>query len=242
MRSQGPVVVDGARTDGIESLLREVRRRTAVGGPVSKAHGKVFWLTGDASVFADWLAPREQRPERYITAPGVFSADGIDPASRLLADALPVKPGRHLADLGAGWGYLAARILANPQVETLDLVEADHIALTCARRNIDDPRARFHWADATTWAPQGRIDTVVMNPPFHTGRAADPGLGRDFIAAAARILAPKGNLWLVANRHLPYEATLAECFGAVQETAGDTRFKVLHATRPISGRPSRLTR
>jgi len=72
-----------------------------------------------------------------------------------------------------------------------------------------------------------------MNPPFHAGRAADPALGRAFIAAAARMLAPSGQLWMVANRHLPYEATLRETFRNVADAGGDGAFKVFHATRPL---------
>jgi 16S rRNA (guanine1207-N2)-methyltransferase len=75
-----------------------------------------------------------------------------------------------------------------------------------------------------------------MTPPFHLGRTADPALGRAFITAAARVLAPSGSLWMVANRHLPYESTLAASFAKVEEIAGDTRFKVLHATRPARAR------
>jgi 16S rRNA (guanine1207-N2)-methyltransferase len=234
--TSGPVMVDGVKTDGIDSVYKDMRKRVAVGGPISKAHGKLFWCTADADAFTDWSAPAEQKADGFVTAPGVFSADAIDPASELLAASLPDKLGRHIADLGGGWGYLTARILEREYVETVDLVEADHIALSCARQNITDPRVRFHWADATTWAPDARLDAVVMNPPFHVGRAADPALGRAFIAAAARVLAPSGNLWMVANRHLPYEATLAACFTKVTEVAGNTRFKVLHATRPTRAR------
>jgi len=76
------------------------------------------------------------------------------------------------------------------------------------------------------------VDAVVMNPPFHTGRSADPSLGRGFIATAARILSPSGSLWMVANRHLAYEAAMSDLFAQVQEMTGDTRFKVLRAARP----------
>ena len=120
----------------------------------------------------------------------------------------------------------------------VEMVWLDHeTSLDCARRNVTDPRARFHWADATRWSPEDKIDAVVMNPPFHTGRSADPGLGRDFIRAAARVLAPSGRLWMVANRHLGYETALKVCFAHVEEIAGDTRFKVIHATRPIRTAP-----
>lgn len=231
------VVLDGAKTDGIDSLLKEIRKRVSVEGPIAKAHGKIFWFRPDPGAFADWRAPAEQVVEGFHTAPGVFSADGIDPASRLLADALPSHVGRHVADLGAGWGYLSARLLADSGLETLDLVEADHAALACARLNIADPRARFHWADATAWTPAEPLDAVVMNPPFHTSRAADPNLGRGFIDAAARALKPHGVLWMVANRHLPYETALTQRFGEVAEIAGNNRFKILRAARP--SRPRR---
>jgi 16S rRNA (guanine1207-N2)-methyltransferase len=240
MRSEGVVVVDGAKTDGIDSLLKAIRARVDVAGPLSKAHGKIFWVSAPSDVFADWQAPEAQQVDGFITAPGVFSADGIDPASALLADAMPRKLGRHVVDLGAGWGYLAARLLADPKIETLDLVEADHTALACARQNITDPRARFHWADALGWQAPGQVDSVVMNPPFHTGRTAEPSLGRGFIETAARLLGRSGSLVMVANRHLPYETTLTAAFGQVQEIAGDNRFKVLHATRPTQ--PTRARR
>lgn len=227
------VIVDGQKTDGADSLLKECKKRTDVGGVISKAHGKLFWFAGGA--FEDWRAT-PIAVDGFTTRAGVFSADGIDPASRLLAGVLPAKLGRNVADLGAGWGYLARDILTRETVETLYLVEADHVALACARENVTDPRAEFHWADATTWEPRARMDAVVMNPPFHAGRAADPALGEAFIAAAARMLAPTGALWLVANRHLPYEAALREKFGVVEEIAGDGRFKVLHASRPSRAR------
>ncbi|AVO38000.1 class I SAM-dependent methyltransferase [Pukyongiella litopenaei] len=228
----GPVIVDGARTDGVDGLLREIRSRAPILGQMSKAHGRIFWFDALPGLFADWQPPETLNDSGFVTTPGVFSADGIDPGSKLLADTLPNLSGRHVADLGAGWGYLGHRLLADKGIETLDLVEAGSDALDCARRNVTDPRARFHWADATAWKPDHRIDAVVTNPPFHTGRAADPALGQAFVAAAARILAPSGHLWLVANRHLPYEATLAERFTMVSEVAGDNRFKVLQGSRP----------
>ncbi len=236
-RATDLVVVDGAKTDGIDSLLKEVRKRVPVDGPIAKAHGKIFWFRPSPAAFADWRAPDTQLVEGFHTAPGVFSADAIDPASRLLAEALPAHPGRHVADFGAGWGYLAARLLQDDRLETLDLVEADHVALDCARRNVIDSRARFHWADVAGWTPERPLDAVITNPPFHVSRAADPALGRAFIDAAAHVLAPSGVLWLVANRHLPYEAALADRFREVTEIAGDRRFKILRAFRP--SRPRR---
>ncbi|MFW2589169.1 class I SAM-dependent methyltransferase [Sagittula sp. SSi028] len=230
------LVIDGAKTDGIESIAKAVKKRTRIDGQVSKAHGKCLWLKpGDA--LADWSRPdMHQNAEGDWVAPGVFSADAADPASRALAQALPAALKGHAADLGAGWGWLSREILAKEGVKTLHLVESDHAALSCARRNLDDSRAVYHWADATDWTPPAKLDCVVMNPPFHIGRKADPALGRAFIETAARALAPHGQLYMVANRHLPYETTLAELFRETAEIGGDNRFKLLHATRPIRTR------
>jgi 16S rRNA (guanine1207-N2)-methyltransferase len=222
------VLVDGQKHDGVDSVLKAVKARVAPGGVISKAHGKLFWVSGGD--FSDWVAA-DRMVAGFVTRPGVFSADGPDKGSQALAAALPPLKGR-VADLGAGWGFLAREILASEAVTRLDLIEADAVALDCARRNITDPRAGFHWADVTGFRPDQPYDTVVSNPPFHVGRAGDPGLGLAFIAAARRMLAPHGSFWMVANRHLPYEDALGRAFGTVEEVGGAPGFKVIHATRP----------
>ncbi len=77
-------------------------------------------------------------------------------------------------------------------------------------------------------------DHAVTNPPFHTGRTGTPELGQAFIRAAARMLKPKGRLWLVANRHLPYEQALEEAFASQQTVEQTAGFKVIRAERPRS--------
>jgi 16S rRNA (guanine1207-N2)-methyltransferase len=236
-QSDGIVVIDGQKTDGIESILKAMKARVSVHGPVTKAHGKLFWIDAPAAdQFADWVAGPEIVDGGFWTAPGVFSADGVDLASALLADALPSKMGKQVCDLGAGWGFISAHVLTREGVEAVHLVEANNMALECARRNVTDPRAQFHWADATDWAPAHKMDTIVMNPPFHVGRASEPQIGQAFVASAARLLAPQGHLWMVANRHLPYEAELKTRFMQVDEVGSDARFKLFHASRPLRKR------
>ncbi len=225
------VIVDGQKQDGIDSVLRELRAWGAVEGVLAKAHGKIARLTPGIAL-PNWRDPGPRRlAGSFYTAAGVFSADKIDRGSAMLASNLPSLSGR-VVDLGAGWGYLSHHILLQPGVTALDLVEADHAAIECAKRNISDTRAAFHWADALSWAPADAADAVVCNPPFHAGRAADIDLGRGFVRAAARMLSPRGALHMVANRHLPYEAVLVEQFNDVAEIAGDPSFKVFTARRP----------
>ena len=226
------VMVDGQRTDGVDSVWREVRGKRGEVEGLTQGHGRLFWFEGGAG-FEDWALPGPQKgPEGLFSQPGVFSADGADRGSLMLAEALPAKLPKRMADFGAGVGVLALAALAREGVESVDLIEAERLALDCARLNVTDPRARFLWEDARAGA-RGPYDGIVMNPPFHAGRAPEPALGAGFIAAAAKALTPQGQLWLVANRHLPYEATLAEAFRQVAEIGGDAGFKLLHASQPV---------
>ncbi|MEM8592287.1 MAG: methyltransferase [Pseudomonadota bacterium] len=229
------IIVDGQKTDGIDSLWRECRKRADVQGAVTKAHGRLFWMQAQPTDFADW---HYAQPEfhGFTLAPGIFSAGEIDPGSYALAEVLPAQIDGPVIDLGAGWGYLSAVAEARGAAE-IDMVEINAEALACAEANTQ--YARGHWADATTWRPETKARHVIMNPPFHAdsygGRKATPDLGRAFIANAARCLDPKGALWMVANRHLPYEDTLAQHFSNVTEREGPpgTRaFKLFQATRP----------
>jgi 16S rRNA (guanine1207-N2)-methyltransferase len=231
------VAIDGQKTDGIDTLLRDLRARGPLSDPLAKAHGRIAVLRAGAVDLGDWAARDRVVEGGLLTRPGVFSADGADRGSALLAAALPAAPGRRIVDLGAGWGYLSRAILSRDGVERLDLVEAEAEALDCARRALADPRARFHWADARLFRPESPADAVVCNPPFHVGREADPALGLAFVEAAGRMLAPHGVLWLVANRHLPYDAALIPAFATVEEVAGDAGYRVIRAARPRRPRP-----
>lgn len=231
----GPIAIDGQKTDGIDSVLRDCKSMgLAIGGPISKAHGKLFVLSASPGL-QGWQAVPRQIEGGFQTVPGVFSADAPDRGSMLLTAALPDKLGSRVIDLGAGWGFLAREILRRDSVVELDLVEAEKAALDCARVNCPDPRARFHWADARTFKPLRPAHSVVMNPPFHTSRAADPDLGVSFLRAAARMLVPDGSLWLVANRHLPYHNALTDIFRHSEDIGGDAAFRLIRASHPLRG-------
>ena len=227
-----PILLDGQKTDGIESIIKACRQAgMEMGEVLSKAHGKAVVLRA-GPVPDDWPARLRPVDGGFQTNPYCFSADGPDRGSALLAAALPAKLGPKVVDLGAGWGYLSRAVLERDGVKRLDVVEAEAEALACAQVNIDDPRARFHWADALTFRPENLAETVVMNPPFHIGRTADPALGASFIAAAKRMMAPDGVLWLVANRHLPYDDALTAAFLEVESVSGDSAFRVIRAAKP----------
>ena len=227
-----PVIVDGQKTDGVDSLYKELRGIVAVSDSLTKAHGRIFTFPAGPEL-AGWAGAPQQIAGGFVTAPGVFSADGPDRGSALLAGVLPAKLPSRVVDLGAGWGFLSHHILQREGVKELHLVEAEAAALDCARINITDPRAHFHWADATTWQVPHLAGAVVCNPPFHTTRDADPMLGAAFLKAAAKMLAPDGTLWLVANRHLPYDPVLKATFREIEDVGGDNAFRLIRASYPM---------
>jgi 16S rRNA (guanine1207-N2)-methyltransferase len=231
----GLLLVDGQKDEGIEAILKILRGSFEIAGSYAKAHGKLFWLVRPdhlPEAALSWLAEPVETEEGYVTVPGGFSADGPDRGSELLVALVPQLAGR-VADLGAGWGYIAGELLSEQDgIETLDLIEADHAMLEAAAANIDDPRARFHWADVTSFQPEAAYDAILTNPPFHVGRHADPGLGRAFIAAAARMLSPRGRFFMVANRHLPYEDALKAAFGTGRLLGELEGYKIYEAAKP----------
>lgn len=242
----GIVVASMANNEGARSGEADLRRLAGPVHSLSKHKCRVFWtLPPDASVdrglLAEWTALGQVRPigdGRFVSRPGLFSWDRIDPASALLAAQLPATLAGRVADLGAGFGYLAAEVLRRcARVSAIDLYEADARALESARINCaraaaqrtDDVAIDVLWHDVTTGLSR-RYDAIVSNPPFHQGRADDPQLGRAFIAAAAAALEPDGSLWMVANRHLAYEATLAAHFANVRVVVVQDGFKVIEAS------------
>jgi 16S rRNA (guanine1207-N2)-methyltransferase len=163
--------------------------------------------------------------------PGVFSWDRIDPGSARLLELLPKLAGRG-ADLGCGIGVLAGPILASPHVTELTCIDTDRRAVACAEHNLDDPRARVVWSDARLRdEDRSSLDFVVMNPPFHDGGSEDRALGVAFIQSAAAMLHRGGTCWIVANRHLPYEAPLAAAFAEVTVRADAGGYKIFEARK-----------
>ena len=231
VESGGIVLVAGDKTSGIQSLRKWAGKHAIVHESLSKHHAVVFWLKREG---ADSAVPDLARVvDGYQLAAGMFSADGPDPASRLLVEQFGPHIRGCVADFGAGWGYLSAEMLKRTNdVGSLALYEADHGSLEAAKQNLaacDTVSLSFYWSDVPTEFSSAEFNWVIMNPPFHTGRAADPNLGKRFIEKAANALMPGGRLLMVANRQLPYEETLNRLFRRVELKAEQSGFKVIEA-------------
>ena len=239
LKPGGRVVVAGSKEDGVQSLRKKLQSMSVETEHLAKYHAQAFWFTrpqDPAALIAELRARTSFVADKFVTAPGMFSHGEVDAGSLYLARYLPKDYRKHAADFGAGWGYLTVALAEqSPGIEGVDLYEADYAALQAARRNVDHLcpglQTRYHWLDLAREEVKARYDLVVMNPPFHEGHAAEPGLGKAMIARASEALRSGGELLLVANRGLPYEPVLKELFRASGETARNARYKVLWAKK-----------
>lgn len=243
-RDGGIVLACAPNTEGAKTVETDLK---ALCGPVDtliKNKCRAIWAVKDAATLnsalvAEWAeldAPRPVIEGEFVSRPGIFAWDRVDAASRLLMAHLPDALAGRGADLGCGLGVLTRAVFERaPKVVAMDLYEAEKRALDLARQNLE----RFASAKAMTgvWSDvtrgiEGPYDFIVMNPPFHQGGKADRSdVGQGFIRAAARGLRGGGQLFMVANRHLPYEQTLNEVFARVEMIADEGGYKVIRAVK-----------
>ncbi len=228
------LIIAGDKTAGIGSIRKWFGRYCEIAESFSKFHSVVFW--------ADKIADSEIEPRQieksingYQLAEGMFSSNGPDTGSKLLAEHFDKRLGGPIADLGAGWGYLSNELLKRTGKTTeLALYEADYASLEAAKGNVQAPDGQvvsYHWCDVTSEFKKKPYQWVIMNPPFHSGRTVEPELGLRFIEVAASTLPRGGRMLMVANRNLPYEKTIEKHFRKFEKREERDGYKVIEALR-----------
>ncbi|MEX2535487.1 MAG: methyltransferase [Trueperaceae bacterium] len=167
-----------------------------------------------------------------VSLPGVHSAGRLDPGTTVLVSAAPWErlTQRRVLDLGCGVGVLA--LLAAGNGAKVTAVDDDLAAVASTRRNAERRRLRVdvRHSDVDSTLGEEEFDFILTNPPFHVGRGVRLEVPAAFIAAAGRLLRPGGELWLVANRDLPYEREFT-CWASLEQVGDEGGFKVLRAVR-----------
>lgn len=174
----------------------------------------------------------------FQSKPGVFGWNKIDQGSQILLQHLPQQLIGNVADFGCGYGYLSKSLAGHEDIKSLHLIDADYFALRACQENLADIKKPegaehiFHWLDLTGRGdiPQA-LDYIVMNSPFHEGKTTDAAIGHAFIRNAAEALKPRGELWMVANKQLPYEDVLRQNFSNVEKVFEGQGFKVFCALK-----------
>ncbi|MFJ8110924.1 methyltransferase [Streptomyces sp. NPDC096132] len=167
---------------------------------------------------------------------GVFCAERLDIGTRFFLKHLPTTHGtRRVVDLGCGNGIVGTAVaLANPEAEVLftdESFQAVASAEATYKANGVPGHAEFRVGDGLTGVPDGSVDVVLNNPPFHSHQATTDATAWRMFTGARRVLRPGGELWVVGNRHLGYHVRLKRLFGNCETVAGDPKFVVLRAVR-----------
>ncbi|MDO6461256.1 methyltransferase [Granulosicoccaceae sp. 1_MG-2023] len=167
----------------------------------------------------------------------VFSRGRPDIGTRFLLEHLPQTRGPvKILDLACGNGVLgiqAARL--NPQAE-VTFVDESYMAVESARLNVaanlpPGTQVQFHVSDCLDALAEQRFDLILNNPPFHQQQTVHDGVARRMFKAAHKALAPGGELWVVANRHLGYHVRLKQLFGHCRTPFSNRKFVILKAGR-----------
>ncbi len=247
----GTCYIAGATREGIKTAAKILER--AFGNSTLLAYESGYRIVSatktsnsaaDETVFDSPFLPRDAFREidatlrgqslKIFSRPGVFSWDHLDEATQILADHVEIPAGASVLDLGCGSGPLgivASRLSGGAPVTMIDAdVEAVRSAVKSAEAaGIWNYRAMP--SDVASAVIGEQFDVVVTNPPFHVGKETELSVPMQFIDDSWEVLSPGGQLFLVANRTLPYETPIKSRFGNVSNVHDGRRFKVLSAKK-----------
>lgn len=181
---------------------------------------------------------RDIAPGLWVCAHGgAFAADRIDIGTRFLLSHLDqaAPDARTAVDLACGTGVLASALaLRRPGVRVIATDQSAAAAASASatvEANGVANRVGVRREDAGEGIPDGTADLVLLNPPFHNGAALDLRVGRMLVGAAARILAPGGQLFTVFNSHLDYRPLMQRMVGPTRQVDRNAKFTITASTR-----------
>ncbi|MHB1874450.1 MAG: class I SAM-dependent methyltransferase [Streptosporangiaceae bacterium] len=168
------------------------------------------------------------------TDSGVFSAERLDPGTRLLLDTAPPPPATgDLLDLGCGYGPLALVLAARSPGARVWAVDVNARALELTGRNAGEaglPNVRCGLPDDPALPP--RFDLIWSNPPIRIGKQALHQMLRTWLAR----LRHGASAYLVVQRNLGADSLqrwLSESGWVAERAAARAGYRVLR----VSGRP-----
>ena len=243
LKPQGTLLLAGEKNDGIKTYIKQAAKR--FGNPVNAEKQGRAYIAGIElhSSHSEPLNDKDYSQLRSIelcdnlclqTKPGIFGWDKIDRGSAFLVDHLQTflnsytEPPRSLLDLGCGYGYLAL-CASDFGFERLVATDNNAAALSAAGENLSQLSA-VDWQTLASDAGDQiseQFDTILCNPPFHTGFAVDDQLGIKFLKHSKRLLAPKGRALFVVNTFIPLEQKAVPYFSGIEVIANNGSFKLI---------------
>jgi 16S rRNA (guanine1207-N2)-methyltransferase len=251
-REGATLVLIGGKKEGVAGAAKQFQAVVKNAGKFDSARHCQVWRGSNQHLAGFKLAEWRQWQTLSCAGldwpvaglPGVFSQDGLDEGTGLLLDTLAEEPLRadRVLDFACGAGVIGSwlqtlRTSRQQPVGQVDGVDVQAQAVDCARATYEKNGVvgEIYASDGLA-SVDGRWQAVVSNPPFHSGVKTDTSMTEQFLAQVARHLEPGGELRLVANSFLPYEALMARYLGPVEKLVQNRRFTVYRAFRRVPAR------
>ncbi len=187
-----------------------------------------------------------------INYANVFSQQRMDIGARAMMEAIRLKaPNQaiNIADLGCGNGILGLFALRwinqhdpqkqAPQKRRMTFIDESYMAVSSARQNCERFMAKhgalfdaeFLAADSLANAIPEQLDWILCNPPFHSDNDVGNFFANRMFEHSFHALKQHGQLWVVANRHLPHYKTIQRIFGNHRVIYSNKKFVVVSACK-----------
>ena len=248
LKEGGELYLAGARDSGVKSAINDAadlfcgsavllyKKGNRVARLVRKAASPTLpdWANEPGIAPGSWIEFTVQARDTKLTLrslPGVFSADRLDEGTGLLLENLPHTISGRILDMGCGSGVIGL-CAALSGASTVDMVDADLLAVASAQENIRRNHIPNASASAMDIGPQNEhYNLILSNPPFHAGKQVDFRIAEAFVEYAEKALLPGGRLRIVANRFIPYDDLIQRVFGEVRLVAKTNQFWVLEGIK-----------
>lgn len=198
----------------MRSLFDTVTRRPVEGGVVYLA-AKRRPLEHLKNFTCEFVFRDRRRTILVTSRPGVFSHRRIDPGARQLIDAMEVRAGDHVLDIGCGSGTVSlAAALRGAEVQ-VHAVDSSARAVQCtqigARRN-GLTHLTTELNAAGDYEGRGSYDLVLANPPYYAGFQ----IATLFLEAGRAALRPGGQILVVTKSPDWYRQHMGQWFDDVR--------------------------
>lgn len=244
VKKGGEVVITGYNQEGVKRLFKEAEQ---VIGPLKEQK-----LLGKGLRYARFTVAESYKEEAaaayfekislpisdeltVVSKPGIYGYQQVDKGSRFLIETLIEQKralrGRVL-DLGCGYGYLALMAAKIGGYTQLYATDNSITAIEATSENFQTHGIDGYLSvdDVAATLPDGSIDTLLSNPPFHQGFSTSSLLSEAFIAGCKRLLAPQGVAYFVVNRFIAIEKLAHQAGLSLEEIALNGQFKILRLT------------
>jgi 16S rRNA (guanine1207-N2)-methyltransferase len=234
----GTYYLAGAKSDGVRRYEETLADLTGATERVTVTDGCHLYRAERPADYEprSYVEDREFRATvgeytcRFLTRPGLFSADELDAGTTALLEHATAEDGDRVLDVCCGYGAIGAFVGARTDC-SIWATDDDAVATAYARRNLErngvTPESVVT-GDCLDAVSDLTFDTVLSNPPTHAGK----DVTRKLFSGVRDVLELDGEFWLVANRVMNYDAKLSESFDFDAEVVAEVENYDVILARP----------